>query len=325
MTTAEQIAAIRALLPTTLGSAELREQIASDIRVRSVFVSRASNAVFLSNLKGLVEKLAAGDMDHASARLALRQILSELGYTPEGGFPEVEAGAVPPAEPGSLQDLTSTRRLDLILETQVDLVRGRGMQIRGMEPTVLRMWPAWELVRAIQTAVPRDWQSRWVVAGGTLVDGGRMIALKADPIWGELGSSGNFEDALDVDFPPFAFNSGMRWTPITRSEVSRLGITGPDGQSVEEWQAEDRNILTGTQSGLPAPQVSVKKVDPDLRRELEKQGVSIVDDTATTPGNEENLRKQLEERAAAREARAAERMRKSIEERQEEYERRHPS
>lgn len=325
MTIAEQIASIRDLLPTTLGSAELRESLAADIRARLVFVSRASNAIFLSKVKEVVVQLAAGDMDHASARLVLREVLKAVGYTPEGGFPDVEEGEVPPALQGSLQDLSSTRRLDLILNTQVDLMRGRSMQLRGMEATALRMWPAWELVRAIQTAVPRDWPSRWVVAGGRLVDGGRMIALKGDPVWGELGSSGNFEDALDVDFPPFAFNSGMSWTPIERYEVERLGITGPEGETVSEWISNDRAVLTGTQSGIPAPKISIQDVPADIRRELESQGVSIIQDTATTPGAEDELIRRLAERAAARAARAQELLNESIAAREADYERRNPS
>ena len=325
MTEAEQIAAIRDLLPTTLGSAEIRAQIAADIRARSVFVSRCANAIFLAKVKEVVTKMAAGEMDHASGRLALKQMLKVLEYTPESGFPEDESGEVPPAVQGSLQDLSSTRRLDLIINTQVALVQGRSMQLRGMEPTVLRMWPAWELVRAVQVEVPRDWQSRWLVAGGTLADGGRMIALKGDPLWGELGSSENFDDALDVDFPPFAFNSGMTWTPIDMYTVKHLRIRASTGEDVEEWLRSPQRVLMGTQPAPPAPQVSVKDLDPEMRSELQKDGVSIVEDKATTPENKDALEKELDARAAAREARRKARLEESVAERQAEYERRNPS
>ena len=50
-----------------------------------------------------------------AARVRLRSALASLGYTPEGGFPGDDE--VPPAEAGSLQDLSSDARLRLQLET----------------------------------------------------------------------------------------------------------------------------------------------------------------------------------------------------------------
>jgi hypothetical protein len=334
---AAQVAMIRDLLPTTLGSREVREAIAADIRARSVFSARVGNADVLSEIKRQVDALAAGETNLASARLALRDVLKAVGYTPEGGFPE-DMGDVPPAKEGGLQDISSTRRLEFILNTQTALVRGRGQQMRGMQPARLRQFPAWELDRYFEKAEPRWWggkhlgtapvkekrvdpRPRWIIAGGQPTEDGRLIALKGDPIWGELGSSGNFDDALDVDFPPFAFNSGMRWIEVSRGECLALGIKGPDGESIDEWQARDHPLLVDTQSGIPAPQASVKNLDPEIRKAFEKSaGAVIVEDTATTNGNADEIRAKLEERRAAREARKAERLARSIESRQLEYE-----
>jgi hypothetical protein len=320
MTTAEQIAAIRALLPTTLGSAELRDAIAADIRARSVFSARTGSAVYLSQVAEIVRQIAAGDMDLATGRVTLMQTLDALGYTPEEGFPEVPEGEVPPALAGTLQDLRSARRIDLLLDTQVELVRGRGQQIRGSTPDALYSHPAWELVRLIPRDVPRNWggmhdgtpprhmkaidpRPRWTIAGGQPTSTGRLIALKGDPIWGELGSSGNFDDALDVDFPPFAFNSGMRWLPVRRGEVTALGITGPEGETLDEWERESHRTLIDEQPSIPAPQASMKKVGESIRKALTEDGqITIVGDTATTPDNEDAIRDRIAARRAAREA-----------------------
>jgi hypothetical protein len=104
---------------------------------------------------------------------------------------------------------------------------GAGQKFRGEHADMLPSYPAWELVRVMPVMVPRDWPSRWTIAGGKFAIGGRMIALKGDPIWGELGSYDNFPDALGVDYPPFAFNSGMGWKAVSTEECQRLGITGP--------------------------------------------------------------------------------------------------
>lgn len=318
---AAQIARIRDLLPTTLGSREIREAIAADIRARSFFSARMSNAIVVSTAKRVVDQLAAGEIDKASARLAIMEVMRAVGYTPEGGFPDDPDGAVPPAVAGSLQDLSSLRRINFMLDTQLALVRGRGQQLRGSEPARLRLFPAWELTRAIERRVPRAWggqhdgtpprrggdidpRPRWIIAGGRSIPGGRLIALKGDPVWGELGSSENFDDALDVDFPPFAFNSGMRWIEVPRAECIALGVTGPNGETIDEWQAEARPTLTDGQPALPPPQASVKTLDPAIRKAFEKTtGIDVVEDTATTKGNAEEIRRRIAERRAAREAR----------------------
>ncbi len=339
LTDAAEVARIRALLPTSLGSAEIREAIAADVRVRSVFAARASNADFVSAIKFVIDELAAGKTDFATARWYLAETLKEVGYTSEDGFYE-DAGRPPAAVAGSLQDLRSRQRLELILRTQLALVRGRGQQLRGTAPARLQQFPAWELIRAQQKTAPRAWggmhdgtppvrgrgidaRPRWIIAGGKATPDGRLIALKGDPIWGELGSSGNFDDALDVDFPPFAFNSGMRWQEVSRGECNALRITGPAGESIAQWQAIAHPLLVSTQSGIPAPQASVRTLDPAIVRAFEKQeGIKIVQTTATTVGNEDEVRRRIAARRDAREARSAARLAKSIAERKKQYEQR---
>jgi hypothetical protein len=165
-----------------------------------------------------------------------------------------------------LQDLRSFRRRDLIVRTQRDLMQGAGQQQRGMRPEYLAEYPAWELVRVQAVAVPRDWPSRWAIAGGKP---GRMIALKGDPVWGELGSYDNFKDALGVDHPPFAFNSGMGWREVSADEVATLGITGPAGESAAEWQASRPDVMGG-KFPLPSPRLSLDGVDPELIERFQK-------------------------------------------------------
>ena len=299
---AQAVAEIRALLPTTLGSAEIRDQIAAEIRANSVFVSRASNVVFLSRVKEVIDTIAAGNLDAASARLALLETLTALRYTPVGGFPDAPVGAVPPALAGTLQDLTSHRRLSLIVNTQAALVNGRGQQMRGMETERMKQFPAWELVRYGSRRMPRNWgstqtgtqprhhgqidiRSRWTIAGGDFY-GSRMIAFKGSSVWGELGASANYDDALDVDHPPFAFNSGMGWREVTRSECQALDVRGPDGETLAEWMAQDHPVM----AAMPAPVISMRKAAPSLVSAMKKSTpTAITAGAATTPGNAARL------------------------------------
>lgn len=253
----------RGVMPTGLDTAGLRE-LAAEVRARSFFTARGTNAIFVSKIKEVTEAMASGEMDDASARLALIETLRVLGYTPEGGFPEAAAGSVPPAIEGTLQDLSSFRRLDLIVRTNRELAIGAGLQMRGHSPERLEAAPAWELVRVMDVAAPRDWPSRWAIAGGRLVNG-RMIAFKGDPVWGELGSSSNFDDALDTDHPPFAFQSGMGWREVVRSEAIAQGVRGPAGETIDEFLGGPlRPRVIAGELPLPAPSISLRGVDPDL-------------------------------------------------------------
>lgn len=291
ITDALRAAQKRGLLPTTLGTAELRE-LGADVLARSVFTARGSNAVFVSKIKEVVDAIAAGDMSDAQARAALGQTLDALVYDSEaGGFPDDTE--VPKALRGTLQDLRSNRRLDLIVRTQRELMQGAGEQWRGQQPDMLAAFPAWELIRVMPVEVPRDWPSRWTIAGGQLRDpdtgaildpadfgplewqfvtrNARMIAAKGDPVWGDLGSYENFNDALGVDHPPFAFNSGMGWRAVSAAECADLGVTGPDGTPAAEWVGESGAVTTaGTLPKLPDPRLSLDGVDPQIIRDFEE-------------------------------------------------------
>lgn len=258
-------------MPTGLDTAGLRE-LSAELRSRMVFTARGTSAIFVSRIKLVVDQLAAGDIGPADARVVLIETLRALGYTPEGGFPDAPAGTVPPVLAGTLQDLSSFRRLDLIVRTQLELMQGAGQQARGATADRLEAAPAWELIRVMEVSVPRDWPARWAIAGGR--PGARLVALKGDPVWGELGSSENFDDALDTDHPPFAFNSGMGWREIQAEEAEALGITGPDGESIDEWLAEVRPTIAGRMA-LPTPRLSLKSVGPEIVENFEKETLAI--------------------------------------------------
>lgn len=258
----------RTAMPTALDTAGLRE-LGAGVLARSVFTAHGISAIYASKLKQVIDQLTAGEIGEGQARTALYESLDALGYTPEGGFPGHE-GEVPPAIRGSLQDLRSFRRMDLIVRTQMDLMHGAGLQFRGHQPERLAQFPAWELVRLEDKNAPRDWQARWVIAGGQSPETrdqnqarGRMIAFKGDPVWGELGSYDNFQDALGVDHPPFAFNSGMGWKEISGAECEALGVTGPNGESAEAWFQSNPVVMAG-KLPLPSPQLSLADVDPDI-------------------------------------------------------------
>lgn len=210
---------VKALLPTTLSSGELME-IAPDLRERSMFSARTVNAEHLQRISDKIDTILnpvsedgrTVGLDWATARLELKQGLRSDGYLPD------------PDQFGTLKDLSSDVRLNTIIKTNVEMAQGYGQFAQGQDEAVLDQWPAQELFRAEGRKVPRDWESIWREHGGESF-GGRMIALKDDPIWTEISAFG-------LPYPPFDFGSGMWVRDIDRTEAESLGLLNAD-QRVE--------------------------------------------------------------------------------------------
>ena len=118
-------------------------------------------------------------------------------------------------------------QLDLIHETNVRQARGYAQYMEATTDGALAAFPAQELVRVRDRKMPRDWSGRWTAAGGRLY-GGRMVALKTDPVWTKISRFG-------TPYPPFDFNSGMGVEDVGRAEAIALGVIkeGDPPQHVE--------------------------------------------------------------------------------------------
>ena len=221
--TPADIQRITDLLPTSLGSDELRSSIASDILRRSVFSARMESARYLARIREVCAQVSEGSINQATARARLLETLAQMGHSPLDG--------------GGLTNPASIRRLNLIVDTQRQMAASVS-RIQTQTPAVLERWPAWELTRLVGKAVPReDWPARWRNAGesigweGALKD--RFIALKTSPIWQALGDgAGGFRDTLGNPYPPFAYSSGMAWVAVDRETCERLGLSGPEPETV---------------------------------------------------------------------------------------------
>ena len=233
---AADIIRIKDLLPTAMGSDELREQIAADILRRSVFSARMESARYLALVRETCAQFADGAINRAQAMERLMEELAQMGHSPMDG--------------GGLTNPASIKRLDLIVKTQ----RGMAASVARLATQtegVLHQFPAWELVRVSDRNMPRsDWPARWAAAGsscgfeGALQD--RFIALKDSPIWQALGDgAGGWRDTLLNPYPPFAYGSGMGWIGVDRDQCIALGLIDadeevgrPDGGSLSPVERE---------------------------------------------------------------------------------------
>lgn len=231
--------AIKQLLPTNLTSAEI-QTLSRELRRRAAFSATVTDAGFIQKFNDLVTKIAGGpnDADFAArlagekplltsipdAKAQLLQYLKDTGYAPGIG------------EAGTIKDLTSDARLQLIVETNVLDAQGFGRWKSGQNKVALSVNPAWELVRMRYSKVPRDWPERWQAAlddcgqdDGATDGSDRMVALKNHPIWQALGDgAGGYEDTLGNPWPPFAFNSGMGVIDVSRDDAVELELLDED-------------------------------------------------------------------------------------------------
>ncbi len=276
----------RSDLPTQLGSAALRK-VDLDVRQNSLFVSRMTNARAVQGVREGVNAVLAGIDNVAEARLKLKTLGQALGYNPEaGGFPGQEYNSTT-AVAGSIRDLFSTERLNLILNTQHDICAGFAQQQHGSTPMALDAFPCWELVRVLAVTTPRGekktkagvvevpeegWEARFQAAAEAAGDDaalkvldetGRMIARKDSETWDNLSAGeGGFDDSLDNGgAPPFAFNSGKGWRAVPRAECIELGAIDDDEDDVHE---------ADTDFGPNEIKIDGKSYDKDILQELSR-------------------------------------------------------
>ena len=219
---AEDVIRVKELLPTSLGSDEIREQIAKEILQRSVFSARMESARYLARVRDVCAQIAAGEINQATARERLLEVLAEMGHSPQDG--------------GGLLNPASRRRLTLVIDTQTQMAASVA-RITSETADTIEDFPAYEFTRLEGRGTPRpDWERRWAAAGlacnfeGALKD--RLIALKTSPIWQHLGNgAGGYRDTLGNPYPPFAYGSGMGWLDVDRDECIALGLI-KEGESV---------------------------------------------------------------------------------------------
>lgn len=203
MTEAELILQ-KALVGSSLDSSQWN-QIQAGFRNRAFFSSRVAEVNILAAMRERAAKYAEGETDLSKIRMMIRDDLRRANYTPE------------PGQENTIHDLFSQARLDTIIKTNVAQARGYMQFAEGMSPGAFAAFPAQEFTRIRHSNTPRkDWPQRWAKAGGKTY-GGKMIALKDDPVWERLSVFGN-------SFPPFDWGSGMGVLDVDRKTAIQLGL-----------------------------------------------------------------------------------------------------
>lgn len=231
---------------TKFSSAEM-EAVPLALRERAFWSARLQSAHLA---QGLLDMARAGaglkrvGVDRGDKRVDLT--MSRSLFVREGRKLLDAAGYVPgdPSKEGTLLDHRSKQRLDLIYETNMRQAAEYARWQAGQDEGALAAYPAQELIREEQREVPRDWIERWRAAGGKFYGGGRMVALKSDPIWMEISRFG-------TPFPPFDFNSGMGVEDVSREDAEAWGLIKP-GEVPKRSDVAFNDKLSASVQGLDA-------------------------------------------------------------------------
>ncbi len=223
----------KAVLPTSLSSGDIAEQWPVEIRRHSVFSARTTQEGYIKDFSRMLKNLVSGDMvedpktgelrprgkaegfNPSLVRTRMQNYLAEIGYTPDAGTE------------GGLTDLSSDKRVDLIIDTQTKMAQGYARHEAAQDPDVLDDFPADEMYRQRDSKVKRDWDVIWNTKRSELGDStsaslatgkdGPFVALKNDPIWTAISRFGN-------PYPPFDYSSGMWVRDADDALAERLGV-----------------------------------------------------------------------------------------------------
>ncbi len=235
MTEAELILQ-KALVGSGLDSSQWN-QIQAGFRNRAFFSSRVAEVNILAAMRERVAKYAEGETDLSKIRMMIREDLRKANYAPE------------PGQENTIHDLFSQARLDAIIKTNVAQARGYMQYAEGMSPGAFAAFPAQEFTRVRHSRKPReDWPQRWAKAGGKTY-GGKMIALKDDPVWERLSVFGN-------SFPPFDWGSGMGVLDVDRRTAIELGLVSDEalrGKTAALREKSVPDFNANLQATVPVP------------------------------------------------------------------------
>lgn len=215
------------------------------LRERAFFSATVENVRALAAMQDKLLKRAAlvrEDAAHGEAYVGagsfiadLKKVLKEEGIMPAGG---------------GMRDITSAARLKLIYDHHTASAANFARWKTGQDPVALDNFPAQELLRVEDREQKRDWRGRWTAAGGQLY-GGRMIALKSDPVWQRISR-------FNTPWPPFDFGSGMGVESVSREDAEQLGLLKRDERVepvIEDFNAE----LEASAGGLSEEHINLLK------------------------------------------------------------------
>ena len=238
----------RRSVSTALSSREIAEHVPAALRDASVFSARTVYAAHIAETQREIVALLRGSgkpgevPGPAEIRARMKMRLDALGYEPL------------PEHRGGLRDLSSDMRTNLIISMQESRARGYAVWRSHQDESVMSVWPAQEMFRALARLKPRMWRERWNNERSALGEGqtsatyaltqdGPFVALKNDPIWTAISRFGQ-------PYPPFDYQSGMRLRNVDARRAREMGVLGENDPKPAPLRDPMRQLQSSGTAGM---------------------------------------------------------------------------
>lgn len=224
MSPAEVILRKSLVLQGEMSSADW-EIMSAGIKDRAFWVSRCESIDFIDTCHKTIADLLNSAKTGEGATMSRAEAVSAIMQSARNNG--LDTGSA------SITNHGSVARANVIIDTNAGMSAGYASAVQSNSYGARLAFPAQELVRIEERQVPRDWRRIWTQHGGQLY-GGRMIALKGDPIWVAISRFG-------TPYPPFDFNSGMGVEDVSFEEAVSLGVIDDDYQPPKASPIDDFN------------------------------------------------------------------------------------
>jgi hypothetical protein len=147
-------------------------------------------------------------------------------------------GPLDASEAGTIKDITSEGRLQLIFDTQVQSAEDFAYWKQGQDPDILDAYPAQRFVREQEVKQPRAVHQENTDVVRRKDDLDFWMAMN-DPSFGGFG----------VPWGPWGFNSGMGVEDVDRSEAEEMGLVDK-GENLAPVEKDFNERLQASTAGL---------------------------------------------------------------------------
>jgi hypothetical protein len=208
-------------IAATLDSSEWA-QVPVQIRERAFFSAGVETARLLQEMRDTIGDYLAGARLPggglvAQGRQEFVKLMREIAIQEGLGRVDDQGNVLPVINENDVRDIRSIARLQLIFDVQTEAAHSYGRWVQGIDPAVLKVFPAQRFIRVRPVAEKRPYHE---------VNEGRVELKTNLDFWLDMNRD------FGVPWGPWGFNSGMGVEDVDRSEARELGVLKP-GEKVD--------------------------------------------------------------------------------------------
>lgn len=220
------------------------------IRERAFFSAKVTNLKFLNEAKSIIDDWLQQNTEMIGGEVTLKEA-GRADFIKRMREFAIKEGMLPlPGKEGSIEDLTSERRLKLIWDVNTRMAQDYAYWLQGMDPDVLADFPAYRFLREATVKEPRPYHEANL----------GQIRRKDDmAFWLDMNRD------FRVPWGPWGFNSQCGVEDVPRSVAEKLGLVKED--------EEVKPVDLGFNEELEA---SIEGMDESLLKEFAKRFPDLI-------------------------------------------------